>query len=138
MRFTKQLNASASGQCDQMVIADAASDVSRQAGVIGAAATAATAAASPQVKPITGSVAVGATVIGVAADAVEQMARPNTGQTVVNLVGAGLQEAADNNPVGKVVAPLTNEIVEAWKQTGASQSIQDWVNQRVEKIGGTP
>jgi hypothetical protein len=82
-------------------------------------------------------VAVGATVIGVAADAVEQVVRPDVGQTIINLAGTGLQEAVNNNPVGKVVAPFTNEIVEAWKQSGSSQSIQDWVNQQVKKIGGT-
>jgi filamentous hemagglutinin len=118
-------------------IADTAAGVSRQAGIVGAAATAAAASVPPQAKPIPRAVAVGATVIGVAADAVEQVVRPDVGQTIINLAGTGLQEAVNNNPVGKVVAPFTNEIVEAWKQSGSSQSIQDWVNQQVKKIGGT-
>lgn len=110
-------------------IADAASDVSRQAGVIGAAATAATAAATPQVKPITGSVAVGATVIGVAADVVEQMARPDVGVTTTNAVGTIIQTAVERLPGAKGVAPITNEIIEAWKNSGSSRSIQDWMNE---------
>jgi hypothetical protein len=125
-------------QAAREAIAEGASSTSRQAGVIGAAATAATAAASPPVKPITGSVAIGATVIGVAADAVEQLVRPDTGQTLTNLVGSGLQEAANNNPIGKIVSPITNEAIEAWKKSGSSKTIQDWVNDRVNEIGGAP
>ena len=55
-----------------------------QAGVVAAGATAATQAVSPQFKPIPSAVAVGATVIGVGADVVEQVVRPDLGQTVVN------------------------------------------------------
>jgi len=110
-------------------VADTASSVSRQAGVIGAAATAATAAAPAQVKPITGVVAVGATAIGVAADAVEQMARPNTGQTTVNLGGSAIGIAIDAVPNGKLIAPITNEAIETLKNSWIGNAIRDGVNQ---------
>jgi hypothetical protein len=95
-------------------IADGASSVSRQAGVIGAVATTATAAAPPQVKPITGSVAVGATVIGVAADAVEQMARPDAKQVFKEqlLLGVPAEVLIQRYPQ---LATLINEVKEALK-----------------------
>ncbi|PUE12944.1 hemagglutinin repeat-containing protein [Limnohabitans sp. T6-20] len=111
-------------------IADAASDVSRQAGVIGAAATAATGAASPQIKPLTGSVAVGATVIGVAADVIEQVARPDLGVTTTNTAGTIVQTAVERIPGSKAVTPITNELIEMWKNSGSARSIQDWINER--------
>lgn len=117
-------------QAARDAIADSAATTSRQAGVVGAAATAATAAASPQVKPITAAVAVGATVIGVAADAAEQMARPNLWSTTKNAAGIIVQTAAEGLPGGKAVAPITNELIELWKNSGSSKSIQDWINIR--------
>ena len=77
-------------QAAREAIAEGASSTSRQAGVIGAAATAATAAASPPVKPITGSVAIGATVIGVAADAVEQVVRPDVEKIIKEQILLGI------------------------------------------------
>jgi hypothetical protein len=101
-------------QAAREAIADGASNTSRQAGVIGAAATAATAAASPQVKPITGSVAIGATVIGVAADVVEQLARPDAEKIFKEqiLLGIPADALAKKYPL---YAPLINEIKEALK-----------------------
>jgi filamentous hemagglutinin len=123
-------------QSAKKAIADVAADTSRQAGVIGSGATAATAVVPPALKPVTGAVAVGATVIGVGADAVEQVVRPDTGQTVTNLFGASLQEAANNTPIGKVASPITNELIETWKKSDTNQSIQDWVNERLKKLRG--
>jgi filamentous hemagglutinin len=101
-------------QAAREAIAEGASTTSRQAGVIGAAATAATAAASPQVKPITGSIAAGATVIGVAADAVEQVVRPNAEKVIKEqiLLGVPADALARKYPL---YAPLINELKEASK-----------------------
>ncbi len=95
-------------------LADGASTLSRQAGVVAAAATAATAAASPQVKPITGSVAVGATVIGVAADVVGQVVRPDAKQVFKEqlLLGVPAEVLIQRYPQ---LAPLINEVKEALK-----------------------
>lgn len=112
-------------------IADGASSLSRQAGVIGAAATSATAAAPLQVKPITGTVAVGATAIGMAAGTVEQLARPNTGQTVVDMGGLIIQTATERLPYGQITAPATNELLEMWRASGTLQSAEDWINERL-------
>jgi hypothetical protein len=101
-------------QAARVAIADGAETTSRQAGVIGAAATAATAAASPPVKPITGAVAVGATVIGVAADVVEQVARPDAKQVFKEqlLLGVPAEVLIQRYPQ---LAPLINEVKEALK-----------------------
>ena len=108
-------------------IADGAATTSRQAGVVGAAATAATAAASPQVKPFTGSVAVGATVIGVAADAVEQMARPDLNKVLSESVPKIIQDRIDKRL--PLAAPLTNELAEIWKNSGTNKDLQTWSNE---------
>jgi len=83
-------------------------------------------------KPVTGAVAVGATVIGVGADAVEQVVRPDAGATVTNAAGIILQTAAEQVPGGKAVSPITNELIEIWKKSGSSLSIQDWVNEKLK------
>ncbi len=119
-------------QAAREAIADGASNTSRQAGVIGAAATAATAAASPQVKPITGSVAIGATVIGVAADVVEQVMRPDAGQTGVSLLGTTASEAA--NRVFPIAAPITNEIIENFKGSSKAGQIENSINTFLEEL----
>ena len=93
-------------------IADGAGSLSRQAGVTAAGATAATQTVSPPTKPITGAVAVGATVIGVGADVVEQIVRPNLGQAVVNGSGAFLQNLVESTPTGRLTLPITNEVIE--------------------------
>lgn len=125
----QQQNAPLSQQTKD-AIADGASNVSRQAGVIGAGATAATAVAPPQIKPITGAIATGATVIGVGADAVEQLVRPDAGQAVTNAAGIIITTAVEQVPGGKAVSPITNELIEIWKNSGSSLSIQDWINEK--------
>lgn len=94
--------------------------------MVAAAATTVTAAAPPQVKPVSGAVAVGATVIGVGADAVEQFVRPDLGQTGINAAGAAVSEII--NKKVPVLAPITNEIVEAAKASDVSKSIQEKLN----------
>jgi filamentous hemagglutinin len=111
-------------------IADGASGLSRQAGVVAATATTVTTVAPPQVKPVSGAVAVGATVIGVGADAVEQLMRPDTGQTTVNLLGTVTGEAV--NKVLPIAAPLTNEIVEGLKGSDKADQIKKETNSFIE------
>ena len=106
-----QQNAPLSQQTKE-AIADGASNISRQAGVIGAGATAATTVVPPAIKPITGSVAIGATAIGVAADTLEQMARPDAEKIIKEqiLLGIPADALAKKYPL---YAPLINEIKEA-------------------------
>lgn len=96
-------------------IADGASNLSRQAGVVSAAAMAATTVASPQVKPVTGVVVVGATVIGIAADAVDYVMRPNPEQFIKEQIGIGLPASvlSERYPMW---APLINEVAEQFKK----------------------
>ena len=116
-------------------IADGASTLSRQAGVVAAGATAATQAVSPQFKPIPSAVAVGATVIGVGADVVEQVVRPDLGQTVVNGSGIFLQRLVESTPTGRLTLPITNEVIEMWRASRSSLSIQDWINAQTRRSG---
>jgi filamentous hemagglutinin len=78
------------------------------------------------VKPVSGAVAVGATVIGVGADAVEQLVRPDMGQTGVNAAGSAVSEIVNKRV--PVLAPITNEIVEAAKASEVGKSIQEKLN----------
>jgi filamentous hemagglutinin len=73
---------------------------------------------------------VGATVIGVGADAVEQLVRPDTGQTTVNLLGTVTGEAV--NKVLPIAAPLTNEIVEGLKGSDKADQIKKETNSFIE------
>ncbi|PQA75676.1 DUF637 domain-containing protein [Rhodoferax sp. TS-BS-61-7] len=109
-------------------IADGASGLSRQAGVVAATATTVTTVAPPQVKPVSGAVAVGATVIGVGADAVEQLVRPDMGQTATNSASLIVQTVVEHVPNANLVAPITNELVESWKASGSSLKLQEWIN----------
>jgi filamentous hemagglutinin len=101
-------------QSAKKAIADVAADTSRQAGVIGSGATAATAVVPPALKPVTGAVAVGATVIGVGADAVEQVAGPDLKQVFQEqlLLGVPAEILVKKYPL---YAPLINELKEALK-----------------------
>jgi hypothetical protein len=67
---------------------------------------------SPQVRPITGAVAVGATAIGVAANAVEQVMRPDMNQVFREqlLLGVPAEVLTQRFPH---YAPIINEIREA-------------------------
>jgi filamentous hemagglutinin len=112
-------------------IADGAEKLSRQAGVIGAAATAATPNVPAQVRPITGAIGVGATAVSVAADAVEQLARPNTGKVVVDSAATIVQTAVEKIPGAGAVAPITNEVIEAWKNSGSAKTLEEWVNEKL-------
>ena len=112
-------------------IADGASTLSRQAGVVAAGAVAVSSQVGPYGQPAK-AVALGATVIGFGADVVEQVMKPNTGQTLVNLIGTGAGTLVEQLPGGKVVAPLTNEIIEAGKNSSTAQNVTSRVNQLLQ------
>jgi hypothetical protein len=116
-------------QAAREAIASTAASTSRQMGVVAAGATAVAAGSAPPLKPIAGSVAVGATAIGIAAAAVEQVVRPNAGQTVVTLGGTAIGIAIDVVPQGKLLAPITNEAMEALKNSQFGNLVRDEVNQ---------
>ncbi len=109
-------------------IANGAASTGRMAGVVAAGATAAAASASPAAKPVLSAVAVGATAIGVAADATEQAVRPSVGQALHDAMLTSFQEWVDRKIPG--VAPVTNEAVEAWKASGTSKSVEAWTNEQ--------
>jgi len=93
-------------------IANTAASTSRQAGVVAAGATAVAASSSPPIKPIAGSVAVGATVIGVVADGVEQVMRPDMNQVFRDqlLLGVPADVLTQRYPL---YAPVINAIKES-------------------------
>jgi hypothetical protein len=105
-------------------IADGASGLSRQAGVVAATATTVTAVAPPQVKPVSGAVAVGATVVGVGADAVEQLVRPDGNKVLSDALAKIVQDRIDKRL--PIAAPITNELAEAWKASGMNKDLQTW------------
>lgn len=74
-------------------------------------ATAAASTSSPQIKPIAGAVALGATVVGLGADAVEQTVRPNMQQVIQEqlLLGVPAEVLSQRYPL---YAPIINEIKE--------------------------
>ena len=113
-------------------IADSASNISRQAGVVAAGAVAVSSQAGPYGQPAK-AVAVGATVVGFGADAVEQAMRPNIGQTSINLIGFDVGASIEPLPGGKIVAPLTNEVIETVKNSDAVRSLSTRINESVKR-----
>ncbi|WP_288252136.1 hypothetical protein [uncultured Hydrogenophaga sp.] len=109
-------------------IADAAAATGCGAGIVAAGTTAVAATASPPVKPIIGTVAVGATVIGGGAAAIEQFARPNIGRVVTDGSTTVLQTVSEGTGPGRLLSPVTNEAIEAWKASGSGKALQEWVN----------
>jgi filamentous hemagglutinin len=119
-------------QAAREAIASTSASTSRQMGVVAAGATAIAAGSAPPLKPIAGSVAVGATAIGIAAAAVEQVVRPNAGQTLVTLGGTVLLEQASTRVPG--AALITNEIIEALKDSDLGSAVKNDLN---KSLGGT-
>lgn len=73
----------------------------------------------------------GATVIGIGADAVEQVMRPDTGQAVTNSTSLVLQTALEKVPMGQMLAPITNELIQAWQASGSSLTVQEWIDKQL-------
>jgi len=107
-------------------IADGADATSRAAGVVVAGATAVAVQGGPYGKPAQ-AIATGATVIGAAADGIEQAMRPDLGKTINESLTMILQERIDARV--PIAAPLTNELIVVWKRSGTSQNLQTWSNQ---------
>lgn len=99
-----------------------------------AGATAATASSSPPAKPVLSAETVQATAIGVAADAVEQVVRPDMGRAFTGGVATTVQTASEGTPIGQTLAPITNELLEAWKASGSAKSLEDWILGKTEEL----
>jgi hypothetical protein len=111
-------------------VADGASTVSRGAGIVGSAATTAAAIPGPH-EPTAAVTAVTATGVGFAADVIEQVARPDVGKGVQDFLSSVAQSAIDNKM--PLVAPVTNEVKQAWRDSGTSKSLDSWLNDEWNK-----
>ncbi|WP_144113075.1 hemagglutinin repeat-containing protein [Paraburkholderia sp. BCC1886] len=111
--------------------ADTASMVSNTAGWISSAA--ATGAVSPSpLAPAFGEIAFGATVVGIAADGVSQLVRPNVGQyTYQGAVALAGQIAADRAPTASLVV---NGVATTLNNAPYSTQIQDWITRQSNSI----
>lgn len=107
-----QQNAPLSQQTRE-AIADGASTLSRQAGVIAAGATAIGSQVGPYAKPAQ-ALAVGATAVGIGADIVEQAVRPDAKQVIREqlILGVPAEVLTQRFPI---LAPVINEIKEGLK-----------------------
>ena len=104
--------------------ADASGMVSTNAGRVSALAAAG--AALTPCSLVCEGVAYTGTVIGIAADAVGQLARPNTGQYLFN----GSTSIASNyiSAASPVLTPAVNELVNQVNGSGAATNMQDKIN----------
>ena len=100
--------------------------VSRGAGVIGSTATAAAAVPGPH-QPVAAGTAVVAGTVGAAADAAEQAINPDGAKAVQTILISLAQKAIDNKL--PLVAPVTNEVVDAWRNSGTNKSFEIWLNE---------
>jgi hypothetical protein len=107
------------------VIADVAESTSRVAGVVAAGATVVGAQGGPYGRPAQ-TLAAGATAVSVVADGIEQAIRPDMGSVANASLITYFQEWADSR--APAAAPITNEVVELWKNSGTGQSLETWVN----------
>ncbi|MEJ7686506.1 MAG: DUF637 domain-containing protein, partial [Variovorax sp.] len=114
----------------RLEIAVGAERLGRQAGVVGAVATAVAATPGPH-QVAAAATAIGATAVNLGATTVEQLFRPDPGKALVDAAVTGIGIAAEHVPgIGPVLAPVTNEMLEAWKNSGTSQPFQQWWNER--------
>lgn len=113
--------------------ADTASMVSNTAGWI--SSTAATGAAVPSpFAPAFGTIAYGATVVGIGADAVSQLVSPNAGQyTYEGALALGGQVVGDKIPIASLVINGASEFI---KKQPFSTTIGNWVGQQLNSIFG--
>ncbi|WP_261528935.1 hemagglutinin repeat-containing protein [Burkholderia multivorans] len=111
--------------------ADTASMVSNTAGWI--SSTAATGAAVPSpFAPTFGTIAYGATVVGIGADAVAQLINPDAGQyTYESAVALGGQVVGDKIPIASLAINGTSEVI---KNQPFSTMIGNWIGQQLNSI----
>ncbi|MFA7293545.1 MAG: hypothetical protein WC023_15005 [Rhodocyclaceae bacterium] len=102
--------------------------VSRTAGVVGSTATAAAATPGPH-QPVAATVAIAATGIGLAADAVESQMTGNSAKLVEGAFYTFMLQKRVDDMV-PLAAPITNEVVVAWKASGTRQELGAWAEQR--------
>lgn len=117
-------------QAVRETIADGAATTSRAAGVVGAAATAAASQSGPYGRPAQ-ALATGATAVGLAADAVEQAVRPDVGKVTQTFFSNLVQYHIDQKL--PLAAPITNEVIQLWRASGTSLSIEAWANEQWSK-----
>ena len=101
--------------------------VSRTAGIVGSTATTAAATPGPH-QPVATGTAIVAQTVGLAADAVEQLIKPDVGKVTHDLLLAIAQRDIDRRL--PLVVPLTNEVRTLWQQSGSAQPFETWVNER--------
>ncbi|MGN6232013.1 MAG: hypothetical protein ACTHNZ_12750 [Trinickia sp.] len=104
---------------------DAASMVSTNAGRLGAAAAAGAAIPSPY-SPVLTTIAYGSTVVGVGADALAQLVKPNVGQYATSSISNILaNDLSDRYPP---LAPAINELSNSFSGGQFGQQLQDRLN----------
>ncbi|WP_442859310.1 hemagglutinin repeat-containing protein [Burkholderia sp. LA-2-3-30-S1-D2] len=113
--------------------ADTASMVSNTAGWISSSAATGAAVPSP-LAPAFGTIAYGATVVGIAADATSQLVNPNAGQyTYESALALGGQVIGDKVPIASLVI---NGASEAIKKQPVSTTVGNWIGQQLNSIFG--
>jgi filamentous hemagglutinin len=115
--------------------ANVASMVSTNAGRFGATNAAFAAIPSPY-SPIFEGAAYMGTVVGIGADAVSQIMRPDVGQYWVNGGSAMLSDRLSTQY--PLAGPAINEAANKFNDSGLSQSIQDFVNSSWNRISNQP
>ena len=117
---------------DRNRIADAAAAGSKASGQLGAVATTVAVVCGESVIATgpcgvpSAAIATGATATGFVLDGVEQLARPNMGQTVNNTLLMLAQRQIDNKL--PLIAPITNETFNLWKDSKSNKNFEDWLN----------
>jgi hypothetical protein len=106
-------------------VADGAAVVGRGSDITAATSTMAAAVPGPH-QPGAATTALVATGVGLAANVVEQVARPDVGKGLNDFMGSVLQEQLDRKL--PIMAPVTNESIEHWKKSGSSESFEKWIN----------
>ena len=113
--------------------ANAASLLGRGAGIVSNAATAAAAVPGPH-QPAAVGVAATATGVDFVSKLVEQGLSPHAGKALFEIFST---YAGDKiNERVPLIAPVTNEAIEIWKQSGSTKSATEWINSRWNEFVG--
>ena len=75
-------------------------------------------------QPGAATTALVATGVGLAANLVEQVARPNPASSAENAFYMAIQMRVDSQL--PLAAPLTNEVINAWKNSNTNLELKDW------------
>ncbi|RQH00636.1 hemagglutinin repeat-containing protein, partial [Paraburkholderia dinghuensis] len=105
--------------------ADVASMISTTAGRFGSVTAAAASLPSPYI-PIFDSATYGATVVGITADGVSQLVRPNVGQYWQNGLTSVVSDRVST--INPIATPVVNEAANAFNASGIATSIQNSIN----------